>query len=112
MNEETAINSDLRDEILKYLAQTTSEPTPQFPTEYSALMYVALGTLRLIHESATNYSMWAIAQNKEPVSLHYPGALQEIITLLEVMAPQMASQLEAGEVEEDIGQILTGKFRL
>lgn len=86
---EEALNSDLREEILKYLKQTTKEPRPQFPTEYSALMYVALGTLKLLHEGTTNYNMWAIQNKHTPRELDYFGALQGIVQMLESLAPQM-----------------------
>ena len=88
-NKEEALNSDLREEVLKYLKQTTKEPQPQFPTEYATLMYVALGTLRLLHEGTTNYNMWAIQNNREPRGLDYFFALQGIVELLEALAPQM-----------------------
>ena len=86
---EEALNSDLREEVLKYLEQTTKEPRPQFPTEYSALMYVALGTLKLLHEGTTNYNMWAIQNNREPTGLDYFSALKSIVEMLEALAPQM-----------------------
>lgn len=100
------IDTDLREEVLKYLTKNMEEPRPRFPTEYSALMYVALGTLKLLHEATINYNTWRIQKDLEPVSLQYPGALQEIVVLLETLAPQMQ------EPEEVAAGIITGKFRL
>jgi len=104
MNTEAkSLDSDLREEVLKYLSKNMEEPRPRFPTEYSALMYVALGTLRLLHEATMNYNMHLNKHDKDPVHLHYPGALQEIVSLLEALAPQM---------QEDDSQISLSGFTL
>ena len=92
---EEALNSDLREEVLKYLKQTTKEPRPQFPTEYSALMYVALGTLRLLHGETTNYNMWAVQNGNSPAGFDYFKALIDIVEILESLAPQMQEPNEA-----------------
>ena len=106
MTDKPDLDTDLRNEVLKYLSKNMEEPRPRFPTEYSALMYVALGTLRLLHEATTNYNMHRIKHDKEPVHLHYTSALQEIVQLLEALAPQMQ------EPEDVAAGIITGKFNL
>lgn len=99
-------STDLEAEIQKYLAKNMEEPRPRFPTEYSALMYVALGTLKLLHESTMNYNMHRIRHDQDPVHLNYLKALREIVSLLESLAPQM---LEPEEIQQGI---VTGKFQL
>lgn len=76
-------DADLREKILQYLDDHKNAETPHFPTEYAALMYVALGTLALIHESNILKNEMRVQSDQGMIGMYHINDLREIIRVLE-----------------------------
>lgn len=88
----TIDDDDFRNQILTSIQLLREEKTPAFPTNYAAAIYVALGTVKLMHEAVQN----ANASNPTtPVTLDHISALATLVDFLK-------------EVEEGPSLIHTG----
>ncbi len=81
---DSTLDTDLRVEILRFLKKNRNIRNPNFPTEFAAIAYISLGTLQLLHEATMNHNS-RLDPKAGQVQLHYPGALQEVIQLLQTL---------------------------